>query len=169
MNTIPWLEEEESLGQLRLVLPQGAEKDRRILLDEVRRSVGGRSMAGLSFGRSLSDFDVDIVVASGDVMRETGPFVGVGSHLSELVPGQEKSEWVLRRLGIEDKVSMAEDLFRIALEVCRTRDLRPLENAVLSWEATAEEVADTRSAGVRDEGDDDAPVSLDELRRRLSE
>lgn len=169
MTNIPWLEELEEPGgldQLRLVLPHGVDKDEHVLLDEVRRSVGDRSLAGLSCGGGPDLNVADIFPA--DLVRGADPFAGAGTQFRDLLPSPDKSEWVLRHLGVDDKRAMAEDLFRVSVEVCRTRDLRPLENAVLSWEATAEESVDTRREGVRDEGETDTPASIDELRVRLS-
>jgi hypothetical protein len=167
MTNDPWLDDFAGDGGVILQIPPPSERealDIGVAIDESRRFVGDRSIAALSFGRA---FEVDVVFPA-DVVRGADPFRGIEGGFADLLPHRDKSEWVLQHLGSENKLAMADDLFRVAVDVCRSRDLRPLENAVLSWEATAEELADANGASIRDEGESDTPIPLDELKRRLS-
>ena len=72
-------------------------------------------------------------------------------------------DFVIRTLTASDKAEMGEELFRLAVRACMTRDLGPLARAAMFWEQRATHLLELESSVV----DDKPSVVLDEVRLSL--
>jgi hypothetical protein len=108
------------------------------------------------------------VVPTGTYSSRVRDMGGLPPELRTALPTESKVEWVLMILPERDRADMGSELFRIAARTCRTGQLPELAQAILSWEATAEEIEDSRGqSNVKSDGQAETPIDLEELERRL--
>lgn len=94
--------------------------------------------------------------------------IATSASLTPFLPSPEKVDWVLGAIPSDTKIAMADELYRLSVQACASGDLSALQNGVLSWEATAEEISDSRRPDqVQDVGDEDSAVSVEQLKRLL--
>lgn len=88
-------------------------------------------------------------------------------ELKEAVPNEAKVEWVIGTLPPSDRADMGSELLRAGVRACKSGALTELAELIVSWEATAEEIEDSRmQEGVKDIGRGADPVDIEELERR---
>jgi len=84
------------------------------------------------------------------------------------LPSDQKVTWIIETLAENDRAIMGVELLRATVRACRTGDLFQLVERILSWEATAEEIADGQNPeAIRDTGEPETPMGLDELKRYM--
>jgi hypothetical protein len=94
--------------------------------------------------------------------------LGLPAELRTALPAETKVDWVVQTLSEHDRAEMGSELLRAATHACRTAQLEGLAEAILSWEATAEEIEDSRTqSGTCGNDTAGEPVSFEELERRL--
>lgn len=89
--------------------------------------------------------------------------------LKEAIPNEAKVEWVIGTLPPSDRADMGSELLRAGVRACKSGALTELVELIVSWEATAEEIEDSRTQeGVKDIGRGADPVDIEELERRVA-
>ena len=82
------------------------------------------------------------------------------------LPADSKLDWIVKTLSVEERAEMGTELLTVGTQACRTGNLSELAEAVLSWEATAEEIEDSRgqpAPAIYSASRGEQPADLEEL------
>jgi hypothetical protein len=108
------------------------------------------------------------LVHTGTESRHDIRELALSDDLRGAMPSDSKVAWVVATLSTKHLAEMGAELLRISAHACRRGELQDLAEAIVSWEATAEEIADGRMAGIAgDSTVSEEPVTIEDLRRRL--